>query len=517
MNAITYSRVSTADQAEHGTSLTSQAEACRKFAEGRGWQVVGEYQDDASGVTPLASRPGLLDAYMVCADDGVGVLVVLDVDRLARSTWVGSSIQHEFAELGVTLYFVQGGDTTEPTDTLMVDIKQAFAAHERLKILERTRRGKLTAARAGRVITRVPFGYRSTDRRVVVDEAEADVVRSIFRAYAEEGLSLNGVARWLAGQGIPAPRGGERWGRPSLRRILLDSAYRGEWQYNKRKRTLVPGGKGKGKGTYRMVDRPRQDWVPMAVPPIVDAGLWQRAQDRLAENRVSRRRPTRVQTPLGGLVFCAACGARMARQYRVDYQYWRCNRRKDCGAPSFPGKELELAVADWVVGLARSRAEFDAALAGVGARPEPMLRRLRAAEATTTRLQGSIQRASELYVAGTWDRAHYDVKVRDLGKRLAEAQADAARVRADLGGSAALDPDAALGEWDAVFDELRRLVPRLGQLDPRVDAGLRDALAGIYRRLNLQVTLGTKGKRQAKVVTATCRLGTVSLLFTTSL
>lgn len=510
INTVTYARVSTKDIVDHGTSLATQAEACRTFASAKGWSLASEFHDDLSGVTPLTDRPGLYAAYQLCADDGVGALVVLDVDRLARSTWVGSSIQHEFAELGVTIHFVQGGDTTEPDDTFMVDVKQAFAAHKRLKILERTRRGKLQASRNGKVIAgQAPFGYRLVAGKLEVEDAEAEVVRRIFKLYATDGLSLHGVAAWLDGHGVPTPKGGESWARTSVRKMLMHTAYTGRWAYNRRRRTKV-------RGRYRGVVRPEDEWIWVVVPSVLDDGLWHSAQGRLAENQASRRRPSRLPTPLHGLVFCANCGRLLSRQYRTKYEYWRCNGRAECGAPTFPGRELEAAVATWAVGLARSRVEFEANLAAANERSAPLVGRLKSVEAEVAELGSAIGRAHEVYVSGAWSKDRYDAEVRKANEKLAAKRAEADPLRADRGQQGALDPAAAMEEWDTVFDELRRLAPRLDKVDPRVDAGVRDSLAGIYRRLNLQATLGTKGKRTTKVAALTCRLSGGSLSFTTS-
>ena len=501
-----YCRVSTTDQKDRGTSLDTQAEGCRRYAEAKGWGLVGEFQDDLSGTTPMLDRPGLRAAYETCADGRASVLVVYDVDRLAREGFVGAFIRHAFAEAGATIDFVRGGSTATPEDGMLVGMKSLFAEFERLQILERTRRGKLAHSRNGAVIAgRPPYGYDLTEAlhpgegRLMINKAEAQVVHDVFELYGRQGLSLHEVAHELNQHDVPS-RGGRPWGRTSVRRVLTHTAYTGRWAFNRRRRTK-----------QGVKVRPESDWVWVDVPRILDDGLWRAAQDRIAENRASRRRPSHRPTPLHGLVFCAKCGRRMARQYRAKYEYWRCNGR--CGAPSFPGKPLEVEVVAWVVRLAASRKEFEAALARANARSAPLLNRLHSAEATVAKLEGSLERAHEVYVSGGWSKERYDGEVQKVKAKLGNARAEVGRLRGDLGQQGTLDPEAAQVEWDQVFDELRRLAPKLGKLDPRVDAGIRATLASLYRRLDLQVTLSLHG--DTKVAAVTCRLGVGSLSFIT--
>ena len=100
---------------------------------------------------------------------------------------------------------------------------------------ERTRRGKRHRALAGVVnaLTGAPFGYRYVRKadgqpaRYEVIEAEAAVVREVFRRYTEEHASLGGLARWLTATGIRTRRGQPRWSKSSVWIMLRNPAYQG--------------------------------------------------------------------------------------------------------------------------------------------------------------------------------------------------------------------------------------------------------------------------------------------------
>jgi site-specific DNA recombinase len=96
------------------------------------------------------------------------------------------------------------------------------AEYERVLIVERTRRGRLRKLRAGTLLpwTKPPYGYRVDPDHprdptgVRIDEAEAVVVRDIFRWYAEDGMSLYRLGQQLERLGMPRQPGARPGVRP---------------------------------------------------------------------------------------------------------------------------------------------------------------------------------------------------------------------------------------------------------------------------------------------------------------
>src|SRR5438034_552107 len=82
VKAVVYSRFSTSDQADNGTSLETQARACVDHARANGWEVARCVRDSVSGAT--LDRPGLNEALTMLRAGEAGVLVAYAVDRLAR-------------------------------------------------------------------------------------------------------------------------------------------------------------------------------------------------------------------------------------------------------------------------------------------------------------------------------------------------------------------------------------------------------------------------------------------------
>jgi site-specific DNA recombinase len=87
---------------------------------------------------------------------------VLAPDRLARKYAYQALLIDEFSRAGVALVFLNRALGQSPEDDLLLQVQGVIAEYERTKIAERSRRGKLHAARQGSVnpMSTAPFGYR---------------------------------------------------------------------------------------------------------------------------------------------------------------------------------------------------------------------------------------------------------------------------------------------------------------------------------------------------------------------
>ena len=137
-----YARVSTGSQ-----KLEPQLDPLRDYARRRGGNVV-EYVDHASGAK--ARRPGLDALMAACRRREVEAVVVVKLDRLARSVGHLVDLSREFEALGVGLVVLdQGIDTTTPAGRLVFHVFSAIAEFERELIRERVLAGLRSAKRRG--------------------------------------------------------------------------------------------------------------------------------------------------------------------------------------------------------------------------------------------------------------------------------------------------------------------------------------------------------------------------------
>ncbi len=326
---IIYGRVSTSDQSERGYSLPSQFEACRKYADAHDCSVVAEIQDDISGAVPFRERPGGRQVCGLLDRREADAVMVHQVDRLSRDIIDLLQTCRDWLRNDVGIYAGDTGWVKSELDIVLV-IKGWQSSDERKRIVERTKRGRDSKARAGKVVGAgpAPYGYRYDNGAFHVIEDEAAVVRAIYEWYVrgkngERPLAMLAIARELSAMGVPTPgesRGHARtrkrgmWDDGTIRNILARETYVGIWRWGKTKGTRGRGGK-----------RPTSETIPVEVPAIVSRELYQAAQDRRAYNKRMSRRNTRHNYLLRGMVTCGCGGAMSGSAVRTQNQfYYRC-------------------------------------------------------------------------------------------------------------------------------------------------------------------------------------------------
>src|SRR4051812_3752515 len=318
MRAAIYARVSTERQ-ERQQTIESQLAALRAWAEGHQLSDRHVFRDEGYSGARL-DRPGL-DALRDAVRDGeVEVLGVLAPDRLTRRYAYQVLLLEEFRRAGCAVAFLNRAISDDPGDQLLLQIQGAVAEYERALLGERFRRGKLQKARAGQFVgVHAPYGYRYLPRRdgaagrLLVDEAEAETVRMLYGWLAEERLTLRQILKRL-NFGPWFPRCGRRpWSPSTVHHILADPVYTGTAYANRYEYVTASKPRGSrrpgydGRGCRRL--RPREQWIPIAVPPLVGQEIWDRAQAQLARNAVlSFRNNKKHDYLLRCLLTCGGCG-----------------------------------------------------------------------------------------------------------------------------------------------------------------------------------------------------------------
>jgi len=350
MRAAIYARVSTERQ-ERQQTIDSQLDGLRRWAGAANHDLsdLHVFRDEGYSGSRL-DRPGL-DALRDAVRDGeIDVVGVLAPDRLARRYAYQVLLLEEFRRAGCAVEFLNRAISDDPGDQLLLQIQGAVAEYERALLSERFRRGKLQKARAGQFIgARAPYGYRYLPRhegaagQLIVDEAEAEVVRMLYGWLAEEALTLRQILRRL-NFGPWFPRCGRRpWSTSTVHHILSDPVYTGtaysnryEYRPARKPRSRKPGYAGMG---YRVI-RPREQWIAIPVPPLVDQEIWDRAQAQLARNAtLSFRNNKKHNYLLRCLLTCGGCGLAMhgvsQKGAKGALRYYKC-AGKDCIATARP-------------------------------------------------------------------------------------------------------------------------------------------------------------------------------------
>lgn len=224
MAAITYTRVSTTDQADSGAGLAAQAAAIDAFAKGSGLMITGRYQDAGiSGAAGIEDRPGLMAAVSQLRRGDV--LLIAKRDRLGRDQMAVLMIERAVAKRGASIMSADGiGNADDPGSVFMKQIVDAAAVYERGLIRARTKAAMAAKRAAGHRIGEVPFGYQlGDDGRLVEDAAEQHVLQ-LIRECRAAGYSLRQIAAVLMKKGIATKKGRTTWYAETVKSILDRSA-----------------------------------------------------------------------------------------------------------------------------------------------------------------------------------------------------------------------------------------------------------------------------------------------------
>jgi site-specific DNA recombinase len=463
-----YARVSTATQ-ENEKTIASQLEAIEHEAKAQGWTIAEERRYVDEGFSGARIDRPALDALRDAAADGLlDQIVIHSPDRLARNYVHQQVIVEELSKRGVRIHFVERPLGEKAEDRLLLQMQGVIAEYERAKIAERMRRGRLHRARAGEMppFTMAPYGYRivrspaAPRGTVVVEEVEAEHVRSMFRWIAEEGLSVRKVARRLSAQGSK-PRRAMRWTGARIYQIVTNPAYAGLALYNQRE--AVEPVRPQRPNAYRKEiksssrKRPMVQWIRVPIPAVIDEALQREVFAQLAKNKIISPRCVRHEYLLRTLVFCGECGCRMqccrisnARRPQV-YRYYSCpnrnvtksgRRARPCPAAYLHTNELDALVwktlTDW---LQRPEMLVEEVAAWRDSREgsEQIAHDQARLESTCRRLQGQIDRLVDAYQYGALVLEELKARRERIEAELQATRARADELRAQRADSARLD------------------------------------------------------------------------------
>ncbi len=247
-----YTRVST----EHGldqefNSLDAQYEAASAYIRSQahaGWTLIRSRYDDGGYSGGSTDRPDLQRLLEDIRARKIDVIVVYKVDRLTRSLADFAKLVELFDAHGVSFVSVtQQFNTTTSMGRLTLNVLLSFAQFEREVTSERIRDKIAASKRKGLWVGgNLPLGYEMKDGKIAIVDAQAELVRSIFRRYLELG-GVNELVRDLKERNIRTKiqnlssgktRGGIPFGRGALYYLLSNHFYIGEVKY---KNEILPG------------------------------------------------------------------------------------------------------------------------------------------------------------------------------------------------------------------------------------------------------------------------------------
>jgi site-specific DNA recombinase len=212
LRCAVYTRKSSEEGLEQEfNSLDAQREACEAYIASQkpeSWVLVPDRYDDGGISGATLERPALKRLLADIEERRVDVVVVYKIDRLSRALMDFSKLVEVFDRNNVTFVSVtQSFNTTTSMGRLTLNILLSFAQFEREVIGERIRDKFAASRKKGMWMGGfVPLGYDVKDRKLVVNEAEAETVRRIFEKFTKTG-SVTKLVRALRDEGICGKRG----------------------------------------------------------------------------------------------------------------------------------------------------------------------------------------------------------------------------------------------------------------------------------------------------------------------
>jgi site-specific DNA recombinase len=289
-----YTRKSSEEGLEQSfNSLHAQREACEAYIRSQaheGWKLVKTAYDDGGFSGGTMERPAVKRLMADLKQGLVDVVVVYKVDRLTRSLADFAKIVEILDGHGASFVSItQQFNTTSSMGRLTLNVLLSFAQFEREVTGERIRDKILASKRKGMWMGgNLPLGYDVENRQLVINEAEAETVRYIFRRYAELGtvsalqadLKQRGIVSKIWTSTAGNVRGGVGYSRGALYYLLRNQIYLGR------------------------IAHKNESYDGQHVP-IIDEALWDQVQSCLSANRpgLDRVRSVSSRGSLAGLLY----------------------------------------------------------------------------------------------------------------------------------------------------------------------------------------------------------------------
>ncbi len=498
--AAIYARVSDKSQdTEDKTSISEQISDMEAHCERRGLTIVARYREVGRGWSK--KRPEFQQMLADARQGRFDTIVCWKSDRLSRGMYPAAALMEVIEAHRINLEAVM-----DAIDMKTFGLMAAVGKIELDNFRERASMGKRGSAKQGRIpIGNVPYGYRvGEDGRPEVVEAEAEVVRRVYRMYVRDGKGAPAITKQLNADGVPVSREGKRWWDGQVWRILSNETYKGTWWYGRARYVSTEEG-------MQVYDQPEDEWIGVPFPPLVDEETWERARVLRRKRWTKAGRNTKVFYLLQHMMRCSECGflmggsantkkevKRNGKLYKYELnpprRYYRCygyqQMRLQCRPkPMIRAERLESLVWAEVRNALENPGLIVAGIESLDAQEDGggLAEEIAQAERDLQSVQMEEDRAIRLYVSGKITEGQLDRQRRFITERL-----ETLRVRLDEYRA----QQAALDEKRILMENIVEWAEKMGgSLDDLSDEDRREVLellldgVTIDRENNLQITL----------------------------
>ena len=441
----------------------------------RAWTYIQGYVDEGLSGISTKKRKHFNEMIADAKEGAFDLIITKEISRFARNTLDSLQYTRELLGWGVGVFFQNDNINTLDEDAeLRLTIMSSIAQDELRKLSSRVKFGHQQAIKSSVVLgnSRI-FGYKKEDKRLVIDESQAPMVRDLFRLYATGEYSMKQLETLFYEQGY-RNYNGNKIAHTTMSGIISNPKYKGYYVGNK----------------VRIVDMftkkqkflPPEEWVMFKdetgeiVPAIVSEELWDKANEvltRRSEDVKNRQGICNHANLLTGKLYCAHCGAAYYRRESKSKDgtvnsKWVCSGKINNGAdscPSFPIYEDEIKPILFEV-FSETRVDVEALLASY----EEMFRSMEADDETAGQMEEQKRiialadqkknKLLELVTTGAITTANFKSMTASCDREAEEAQKTLTELEEQL----------------FTKEEYRK---HIGEVKARLDAAVRDASTGM--------------------------------------
>lgn len=302
--ACLYLRYSSSNQTEQ--SIEGQMHVCQDFCKRHNIRIVEMYIDRATSASKdIEKRVEFLKMIKDSEKGNFDAVIVYKLDRFARSRYDSATYKYRLKRNGVQLISATENITQDPEGIILESVLEGMAEFYSAELSQKINRGmKESAMKHNSIGGAIPLGYKTVDKKLVIDETTAPIVREAFQMYAD-GESVAEICRTFNNRGYKTSKG-TRFGKSSFTKIFRNEKYIGVYKYH----------------DYRAED---------VIPPIIDKNLWDRVQVRVGKiKKAPARNKAKHTYLLTGKLFCGHCGSSMNADGNSNgYLYYRCYGKKN--------------------------------------------------------------------------------------------------------------------------------------------------------------------------------------------
>lgn len=322
--AVGYIRVSTDEQVRDGYSLDNQEAVIRKKCNNEEWELLDIFHDKGISGALLEQRTGLNALLRFIKNAKVDYLIVFKLSRLSRRVEDISSLSKFLNDNDCYLISIEDGiDTSTPMGKYFMYFAGVFAEMERDNIIIQVKGGMSQKAREGEWNGgKPPLGYDLIDKKLVINDEQAEIVKLIFSEYLK-GNGYKTIAAILNKRDFKTGTGSTFSGN-SVKDILKNPTYAGKIRWGHRTDWGKRHEDNKRKRKYNeepIISDGKHE-------AIIDPETFNRVQELIEGNPRRNMKRFNGNHLLSGLLRCPDCDYGMSiqpvRKKGKTYEYYTC-------------------------------------------------------------------------------------------------------------------------------------------------------------------------------------------------